>query len=44
MLLPHLVVLLEVEEERQLDAMLWPIFTSGRHKAWRGVLSTRVKS
>lgn len=44
MLLTYLILLLEVEEEKQLEAMLWPIFTAGRHKACRGVLTTRVKS
>lgn len=44
MLLTYLILLLEVEEEKQLEDMLWPIFTDGRHKACRGVLMTRVKS
>lgn len=30
---PHLDVVLQVEEERQLEAMLWPKFSDGRHSA-----------
>lgn len=44
MLLTYLVLLLEEEEEKELEAMLWPIFTVGRHKGCRGALTTRVKS
>lgn len=37
-LMPYLDVVLQVEEERQLEAMLWPNFSEGRHSPKRGVL------
>lgn len=39
MLQPHLDE--EVDEERQLEARLWPKFSDGRRTVWRGVLSAR---
>lgn len=39
---PHLDE--EVEDERQLEARLWPKFSDGRRTdVWRGVLSPRKK-
>lgn len=38
MLMPYLDIVFQVEEDKQLDAMLWPKFSDGKHSLWRGVL------